>query len=581
MTDTLDRPALSAPIVSIPATVARLIPLALVVLLAALLAWIVGIGYHALAAEDEALTESTPYALMTWVADQSLQPQPTSLLAQLAKGWAAARGLDALSPSQAIVFAQQSVLAGCMLAGLAGVAAAAGIVLRARWTRYLLTIILVWCIVLLFLLPVVAGSSAPALVLLTMGLLLASLALIPGRINAVTGFVMAFSVLLMTWETSKALADIVGMGVRIPQSGWQVTNYDTLDEALVGLQAGEVRAVFADKNDLETRMPMAFMREPLINPAYPDLQAVPLEGNEQQIIFPLMPSLPGRLVVAVRAEDATTIQRPSQLVDGAVGAVSGEFATTKFLNLPRSMTLLDLKILNDLNLPHVQDIAKAFLQPARRNGDFLLVRILGAAGLYTWGEAVIGFIFGALLGLVLGVLFAHSRLMERAFLPYVVASQTVPILAIAPMVVIWLGASPLSVAVIAVYITFFPVAINTLRGLTSPSPISIELMESYAASRWDILWKLRFPSALPYIFTALKVSATASVVGAIIGELPSGMGDGLGRAILDFSSDYSLVSTPKLWAAIVTAALVGVTFYVMVTTAERVVLRRYIRSASV
>jgi NitT/TauT family transport system permease protein len=145
------------------------------------------------------------------------------------------------------------------------------------------------------------------------------------------------------------------------------------------------------------------------------------------------------------------------------------------------------------------------------------------------------------------------------------------------MVVIWLGASFTSVAVIAAYITFFPVAINTLRGLRSPNPTAVELMDSYAASWWTKLWKLRFPAALPYIFAALKVSATASVVGAIIGELPSGIGEGLGRAILDFSSDYSMISTPKLWAAIVTAALVGVIFFVAVSLIERVVLRRYVR----
>ena len=141
---------------------------------------------------------------------------------------------------------------------------------------------------------------------------------------------------------------------------------------------------------------------------------------------------------------------------------------------------------------------------------------------------------------MLGTVFAHSPLMERGLLPYVVASQTVPILAIAPMVVIWLGAGQLSVAVIAAYLTFFPVTINTLRGLQSPAAEQVELMRSYASSRWTVMWKLRLPAALPYIFTALKVSATASVVGAIIGELPSGIGDGLGRAILDFSSDYSL-----------------------------------------
>ena len=181
---------------------------------------------------------------------------------------------------------------------------------------------------------------------------------------------------------------------------------------------------------------------------------------------------------------------------------------------------------------------------------------------------------GASLGFVLGTVFAHFGALERGLLPYVVASQTVPILAIAPMVVIWLGAGPLSVAVIAAYLTFFPVTINTLRGLRSPHPTALELMNSWAASRWQIMWKLRFRAALPYLFTALKVSATASVVGAIIGELPSSIRSGLGRAILDFSSDYSAVSTPKLWGAILVAASVGMLSFLLVSLAEWLVLRK-------
>jgi NitT/TauT family transport system permease protein len=146
------------------------------------------------------------------------------------------------------------------------------------------------------------------------------------------------------------------------------------------------------------------------------------------------------------------------------------------------------------------------------------------------------------------------------------------------MVVIWLGAGPISVAVISAYLTFFPVTINTLRGLRSPHPTVLELMQSYAATRREILVKVRLPAALPYIFTALKISATASVVGAIIGELPSSIRDGLGRAILDFSSDYSLVSTPKLWATIMMAASVGIVSFVIVNVVEYLFLRSYGRS---
>jgi NitT/TauT family transport system permease protein len=293
-------------------------------------------------------------------------------------------------------------------------------------------------------------------------------------------------------------------------------------------------------------------------------------------VLPITPEYPGRLSVITREDH--TVDHLGNLFDQRIGTVADEFADERYLSQDRNLVLLDLKIANDVNLPHLQNIAEALLQPARRNGPLLLTRILSNAALHTWGEALLGFTLGATLGFFLGTIFAHFAPLERGLLPYVVASQTVPILAIAPMVVIWLGAGPVAVAVISAYITFFPVTINTLRGLRSPDPNALELMQSYAASKWEIMWKLRFPAALPYIFTALKVSATASVVGAIIGELPSSIRDGLGRAILDFSSDYSLISTPKLWAAIFMAASVGIVSFLIVGLVERIVLRGYIRS---
>ena len=164
---------------------------------------------------------------------------------------------------------------------------------------------------------------------------------------------------------------------------------------------------------------------------------------------------------------------------------------------------LDFKIAFDLNLPHLWIIGEAFTRASRRNGP-PLYQILVSAGLFTFREAFAGFVIGGVLGFVLGTLFAHIRTVERGCMPYVVASQTVPILAIAPMVIIWLKAGWISVAIISAYLTFFPVTINTLRGLKSPHPDALDLMRSYAASDWAILWKLRSPAALPYIFTALK-----------------------------------------------------------------------------
>jgi NitT/TauT family transport system permease protein len=226
---------------------------------------------------------------------------------------------------------------------------------------------------------------------------------------------------------------------------------------------------------------------------------------------------------------------------------------------------------SDLNMPHLWDIGAAFLKPARRNGP-LLVTVLAEAAIFTMREAVAGFAIGTLLGFLLGTVCAHSSLLERGLMPYVVASQTVPILAIAPMVVVWLHAGWWSVAIIAAYLAFFPVMINTLRGLRAPDPEALALMHSYAASRWATLWKLRMPMAMPYVFTALKIAATTSVVGAIIGELPSGISDGLGGAILNFNQYY--ISGPaKLWATIVMTALVGILFFMAIALSERVLLR--------
>jgi len=240
--------------------------------------------------------------------------------------------------------------------------------------------------------------------------------------------------------------------------------------------------------------------------------------------------------------------------------------------LCESLGLCEIKLpirADDRSMPHVKDIALTFFEPPRRGSEDILLTILAKASLFTLREAVAGFLIGSSLGFLLGVFFAHSLLLERGLLPYVVASQTVPLLAIAPMVVIWLGGNWLSVALIAAYLTFFPVTINTLRGLRSPEPNAVELMNSYAANTWDILWKLRVPAALPYIFTALKVSATACVVGAIIGELPSGIADGLGRVILTFNQYYA-TGPEKLWASIIAAALTGIFFFVVIVTLERI-----------
>jgi NitT/TauT family transport system permease protein len=230
-----------------------------------------------------------------------------------------------------------------------------------------------------------------------------------------------------------------------------------------------------------------------------------------------------------------------------------------------------IRIATDISLPHLWDIVAAFMAPAQRNGP-PLAGILFDSAVFTFREALVGFVVGAGLGLGLAIAFVHVRLLERALVPYVVASQTVPIIAIAPIIVIFLHSGWLSVAVIATYLTFFPVTVAALRGLRSADPRALELMRSYAASSRQVLWRLRLPASVPYLFAALRISATASVIGAIIGELPSGIPDGLGGAILNFKQDY--VSSPgKLWATIITAAILGLVFVGLVRLAESLLTR--------
>ena len=228
------------------------------------------------------------------------------------------------------------------------------------------------------------------------------------------------------------------------------------------------------------------------------------------------------------------------------------------------------------NMPHIHDMLNALTKPLQPGGPPLIQQEWHWA-LFTGKEALLGFALGGVIGFGIAVLLAHSRILRRGLLPYVVVSQTVPILAIAPMVVVGLGTKGVkpwvAVSVIAAFLTFFPVAMNTLRGLLSPDPRSLELMRSYAADRRSVLWKLRLPASLPFVFSALKISATVSVVGAIIGETPASIQDGLGGAIVNFNQYYS-TGPERLWATNIVCAALGLAFFGAVALAERLILRR-------
>jgi NitT/TauT family transport system permease protein len=185
-----------------------------------------------------------------------------------------------------------------------------------------------------------------------------------------------------------------------------------------------------------------------------------------------------------------------------------------------------------------------------------------------------GFVMGTLLGLVLSVCIVHSRTLDRALLPWIVASQTVPVLAIAPIVLVILGslgfAGVAPKAVIAMYLCFFPVTVAMVQGLRSPQRIETEMLHTYAATRWQALWLLRLPAALPFLFPALRVGIAAGLVGAMVAELPTGAQAGLGARLLT-GSYYG--NTVQIWSALVMSALLGLTLTTVVAGIERLVLR--------
>lgn len=186
-------------------------------------------------------------------------------------------------------------------------------------------------------------------------------------------------------------------------------------------------------------------------------------------------------------------------------------------------------------------------------------------------EAFLGFLIANIFSLFVAVGFCHIKWFERSFYPYVIALKSVPVIAIAPLLVLWFKYGIWSKVVMAAIISFFPLVVNATQGLKSVDQDSYDLMRSLSASTTQILLKLRFPTAMPHIFSALKISATLSVVGAIVGEL-TGPEKGIGRIILN--SSYN-IDTPMLFAAIFAASLAGILFFGLVAWVEKIVSKKY------
>ncbi|WP_417457369.1 ABC transporter permease [Kiloniella antarctica] len=193
----------------------------------------------------------------------------------------------------------------------------------------------------------------------------------------------------------------------------------------------------------------------------------------------------------------------------------------------------------------------------------------------TLSTTLLGFGIGTVLGILLAVGIVHNNSLEKSLMPWIISSQTIPILAIAPMIIVVLNAigiqGILPKAFIATYLSFFPITVGIVKGLRSPEVIHLDLMRTYNASNWDMFWKLRWPSSVPYLFTGMKVAIATSLVGAIVGELPTGAVEGLGARLLA-GSYYG--QTVQIWSALIAAALLAAALVSIVGLTNKIVLKR-------
>jgi NitT/TauT family transport system permease protein len=243
---------------------------------------------------------------------------------------------------------------------------------------------------------------------------------------------------------------------------------------------------------------------------------------------------------------------------------------------------------NDQAMPHVWEMLSRYAEPERRGSSTSIFVVVLTGAWFTLRLALTGFVLGTIVGLGLAIVMARFRFVERGLLPYLIVSQTVPLIALAPLVVSWGGKLHLggfewprwlSAAVLGAFLAFFPVAVGTLRGLTSTPPASLELMDSYAASWRQTLFKLRFPAAVPYIVPSLKLAATASVVGVVVAELSTGLAGGVGRLIIEYAREAT--SDPaKVYTAVFGAAALGLLMAGVVALVDLVTMRNRPREAT-
>ena len=193
----------------------------------------------------------------------------------------------------------------------------------------------------------------------------------------------------------------------------------------------------------------------------------------------------------------------------------------------------------------------------------------------TFSETMLGFIMGMGLGIALAVAIVHNRATALSVMPWIITSQTIPILALAPMVIVALGSAGFSgllpIAIISMYLSFFPVVVGMVKGLKSPEQLEIDQMKTWSATGPQVLLKLRLPKSMPYLFTSLKLAMAASLVGAIVGELPSGGGGGLGFRML---SGSTFGNTLQIWSGLFSAAILAAALIAIIGFLQKIVLNK-------
>jgi NitT/TauT family transport system permease protein len=285
---------------------------------------------------------------------------------------------------------------------------------------------------------------------------------------------------------------------------------------------------------------------------------------------------------AAHARRTVRIRRVSMFVLAFV-LVAVAWETYKAVGPEKGGQVFGMRIFartDDRAMPHIWDMFARYGDPEVRGGqDSIFIVVLRAAW-YSFRCSLLAFVAGSLLGILLAVLMARFRVFERALMPYLVISQTVPIIVLAPLIFSLMAYKSrelasetwLAAVLLGVFLAFFPVAMSTLRGLQSTPAAPVELMDSYASGWWKTLWKLRFPSAVPYLVPALRLAGAAAVVGVTVSEISLGVRFGVGRLILSYGQEATS-DPPKLYTAVFGAAALGLLMAAAVMGIDRLLMR--------